>query len=99
MRYIRYKYSNKIEYGILLKNESIQPVDQMSFSVDEYNEIRNGPPISLRDVELLSPCQPGKIIATAINYPGATGLTESLDQPLVFIKPSSSVIGPNQTII
>ena len=99
MRYIRYKYSNKIEYGILLENKSIQSLKKMSYDVDEYNEISNTPPISLRDVKLLSPCQPGKIIATAINYPGATGLTANLDEPLVFIKPSSSVIGPNQTII
>ena len=47
----------------------------------------------------MSPCQPGKIIAVAINYPGATGLSDDASEPFVFIKPSSSVIGNERTII
>jgi len=53
----------------------------------------------LDDVKLLAPCQPGKIIATAINFPGATGLSEKNNEPLVFIKPSTSVIGDGDMII
>jgi 2-keto-4-pentenoate hydratase/2-oxohepta-3-ene-1,7-dioic acid hydratase in catechol pathway len=94
MKFIRFKYFKNIFYGLLSK-QKIQV-----YSDAPWN---NGKPleqfISIDDVNILSPCQPGKVIATAINYPGATGLTERMDEPLVFIKPSSSVIGPNEKII
>ena len=47
----------------------------------------------------MAPCEPRKVIATAINYPGATGLSKEMAEPLVFLKPSTSVIGPNEDII
>jgi 2-keto-4-pentenoate hydratase/2-oxohepta-3-ene-1,7-dioic acid hydratase in catechol pathway len=94
MKFIRFKYFKNIFFGLLSK-QKIQV-----YSDAPWN---NGKPleqfISIDDVNILSPCQPGKVIATAINYPGATGLTERMDEPLVFIKPSSSVIGPNEKII
>ena len=31
--------------------------------------------------------------------PGATGLSKEMTEPLVFFKPSTSVIGPNEDII
>ena len=99
MRYIRYNNNNNIEHGILLTDNSIQPITQLPYGDNTLNIIKDGPTILLEDVGLLAPCQPGKIVATAINYPGATGLTEKVDEPLVFIKPSNSVIGPNQTIV
>ena len=52
----------------------------------------------LEDVKLLAPCQPGKVVCIAVNYPGATGLNSNSERPLVFIKPSTSVIGPNKPI-
>ena len=94
MKFIRFRYLKNEFYG-LLHNHKIQMYSDMPWN--------NGKPlsqqVSINDVDLLSPCQPGKVIATAINYPGATGLTEKTNEPLVFIKPSSSVIGPNKAII
>ncbi len=94
MKFIRFRYFKKNLYGLLNKQK-----------VQVYSDApwNNGKPldqfISTGDVKILSPCQPGKVIATAINYPGATGLTEKTNEPLVFIKPSSSVIGPSETIV
>ena len=99
MRYLRYKYNGRGEYGVLYENDTINPITELPYHANTYNVIKDRDSILIDDAELLAPCQPGKIIATAINYPGATGLTSKVDEPLVFIKPSSSVIGPNQTII
>ena len=99
MRYIRYKYNNSVEYGILSEDNTIQQLNGLPYEYVEHKKTKNSTFLSLGEVELLAPCQPGKIIATAINYPGVTGLTEKVSEPLVFIKPSSSVIGHNQTII
>ena len=54
---------------------------------------------SLSGVRLLAPCQPRKIIAMAINYPGATGLTDEMTEPLVFLKAGTSVCGPADDIV
>lgn len=48
---------------------------------------------------LLAPCQPSKVLGMAINFPGATGLAADATEPLVFLKNSSCVIGPTDTIV
>lgn len=45
-------------------------------------------------VDLLAPCQPGKVLGVAENYPGVRNAPELPGEPLVFLKPSSSVVGP-----
>ncbi len=55
----------------------------------------------LSDVRLLAPCMPSKIVAVGLNYRDhAQELNMKLpEEPLLFMKPSSSVIGPGDTII
>jgi 2-keto-4-pentenoate hydratase/2-oxohepta-3-ene-1,7-dioic acid hydratase in catechol pathway len=50
--------------------------------------------------------RPGKILAAAVNYPShvagsqaMTGLSEAPKKPELFLKPSSSVAGPEETIV
>lgn len=57
-----------------------------------------GESLAAKGREYLAPCRPGKIIAVAVNYPGATGLKEGIKEPLVFLKSPGSVTGPGQTI-
>ncbi len=54
-----------------------------------------------QDVETLAPCTPSKIIAIGLNYRShATEVNMAVpDEPLLFLKPSSAVIGPEQKII
>jgi 2-keto-4-pentenoate hydratase/2-oxohepta-3-ene-1,7-dioic acid hydratase in catechol pathway len=71
------------------------------------NEIRPGGPnaasgpIGLSEARLLAPCEPSKIVAVGLNYRDhAEELNMKLpEDPLLFLKPSSSVIGPGDTII
>jgi 2-keto-4-pentenoate hydratase/2-oxohepta-3-ene-1,7-dioic acid hydratase in catechol pathway len=53
------------------------------------------------DVKLLAPCQPSKIVAIGLNYRAhAQEFKESLPkEPLLFLKPSTAVIGSDETII
>jgi len=53
----------------------------------------------LSSVRLLAPCQPGKVVAMAINFPGIEGYSASMAEPMVFIKPASSVCGPGDPVI
>ena len=93
MKFIRFRHLQKIHFGLLIDNQ-IQVWTHAPWDGGSVSDIL----ISYNDVKLISPCNPGKVIAIAINYPGATGLIKDTEEPLVFIKPSSSVIGPDQII-
>ncbi len=94
MKLIRFQYSQKNYYGDL-EGDQVTLWSNASW----LGGRRSTEKILFKDVTLLAPCQPNKVVATAINYPGATGLKKEANEPLFFIKPSSSVIGPNQPII
>jgi len=53
----------------------------------------------LDSVRLLAPCRPTKIVAVAINFPGIDGYSPTMKEPMVFIKPGSSVCGPGDPVV
>jgi len=84
----------------------------ISFAVIEGDEVAelDGPPIGglrftgsrapLADVRLLAPVLPSKVIAIGLNYPS---VAESIgmplpSEPLISLKPSTAVIGPEDPI-
>lgn len=94
MKVVRFAQEGQSYYGSIEANKIQQWTEAPWYEgekLDIYHEIES--------VNLLAPCVAGKIIATAINYPGATGLTEKNNEPLVFIKPSTSVIADGDTIV
>jgi 2-keto-4-pentenoate hydratase/2-oxohepta-3-ene-1,7-dioic acid hydratase in catechol pathway len=46
----------------------------------------------------MAPVTPGKVIGLAYNYKDLVGEKEKYDEPLVFLKSTESIIGPNDTI-
>ncbi|MFH1117462.1 MAG: fumarylacetoacetate hydrolase family protein [Pseudomonadota bacterium] len=56
---------------------------------------------SLDEVKLLAPCTPSKIVAVGLNYVDhAKEVNLPVpEEPLLFLKPSSSVIGPGDAIL
>jgi 2-keto-4-pentenoate hydratase/2-oxohepta-3-ene-1,7-dioic acid hydratase in catechol pathway len=96
MKIVRFSDSTRIRYGIL-DGESIQTiVEQPNRGIKQTGESFN-----LSAVTLLAPCLPGKIVALGTNYrKHAVELgMEVPDSPLIFLKPSTSVIGPDEDII
>jgi 2-keto-4-pentenoate hydratase/2-oxohepta-3-ene-1,7-dioic acid hydratase in catechol pathway len=55
----------------------------------------------LADCRLLAPVVPGKVIAVGLNYRAhaAEFAMDVHDEPILFMKPRSAVIGPGQTIV
>jgi len=55
----------------------------------------------LSAVKLLAPCQPSKIVAVGLNYHSHAAEVKLPvpTVPLIFLKPSTAVIGPDETII
>lgn len=96
MKIIRFINDNQISFGFVEQDVVLE------VSGSPYNEhYVTGREFALDDVELLAPVEPGKIIAVGLNYiDHAKELNMEIpDEPIMFIKPPSSIIGPNSEII
>ncbi len=85
---------------IALCSKGIKIVEQL-ISVSTRNEKRNAT-ISLDDVTLLSPVSsPPKIVCLGLNYKDHVEEQgkDTPDEPILFMKPRTAVIGPNHAII
>jgi len=72
-----------------------------SLSIDDNRIVSGGEVLSLNDVELLAPCQPSKIVCVGLNYTEhARELKMEIpDEPILFLKPPSAIIGPGEEIV
>lgn len=98
MRIIRYDTQDgkKPKYGWLL-NDKVGEIGGNVFGRYQRKEAET----PLADVKLLAPSQPSKIICVGRNYvEHAKELGNEVPKvPLIFMKPPSSIINPNDTII
>ncbi len=95
MRVIRYRYNDRVAYG-LLKGQDVWQV----FG-DVFGDFREGErEADLEEVTLLSPVLPSKIVGVGLNYRDHAEEVgaEIPDEPLIFLKPSTAVIGPGDSI-
>ena len=102
MLYARFRHGGFEGYG-LVEGGRVTPLEG-----DPFGEHRpSGKAVAIEDVRLLAPvARPGKILAAAVNFPShvagsqaMTGMAEAPKQPELFLKPSSSVIGPEEAIV
>jgi 2-keto-4-pentenoate hydratase/2-oxohepta-3-ene-1,7-dioic acid hydratase in catechol pathway len=68
---------------------------------DPFGAYTTGPAIVDGGARVLAPVQPSKIVAVGLNYRDhAREMNKPLpDEPLLFLKPSTAVIGPNDSIV
>ena len=95
MKLGRYFYKNKIFFGIIKEDKILEienPFDLTSYTEKEYK---------LEEVKILFPILPSKIIAVGLNYRDhAKELGMKIpDEPIIFLKPPTAVIGPEEYII
>lgn len=96
MKIVRYRFGDTIDYGIV-DGESIRELQG-----DVFGDFWKGSEVTtLKEATLLAPCQPSKIIALGLNYRDhAREVGMAIPkEPLLFLKPSTSVIGPEEKII
>ena len=97
MRIIRYQKPNESpKYGWLLEDR-IGEIEGDPFG--EYRRLEAQTPLA--DVKLLAPCEPSKIVCVGRNYvEHAKELGNEVPKiPLLFLKPPSSIINPNEIIV
>ncbi|AHF97222.1 hypothetical protein DESACE_06115 [Desulfurella acetivorans A63] len=96
MKFLRCYHENKEYYG-LLENESVKCLSN-NFLYNNFEVIKEA---NINDIKILPPVLPSKIIGIGLNY--NDHIQEMKDEkpsvPKMFIKPSSTVIGPNEPII
>jgi len=101
MRYCRFENNGVIDFGLI---ESVAGRDAITAIIHSPYRATAPQPISaisLTDAKLHAPVQPSKIVCVGRNYrEHAKELgNEVPTEPLIFLKPPSSLIGPGQTIL
>ena len=102
MRIIRFKHHSKAKYGILKNNLVLSLLKDPFFSFSRGDTWKfDGKEYPLNNVKLLPPCLPSKLVCLGLNYrPHAREFNQKLPSaPLLFLKPSTAVIGPEDAII
>jgi 2-keto-4-pentenoate hydratase/2-oxohepta-3-ene-1,7-dioic acid hydratase in catechol pathway len=95
VKFYRFVAEHKVHYGIA-ESDTITELAGDLFSQYTLTAKTH----KLNEVRLLSPCYPSKIVAVGLNYRShAQELGMELpDEPLLFLKPSTSVVGPGADI-
>jgi 2-keto-4-pentenoate hydratase/2-oxohepta-3-ene-1,7-dioic acid hydratase in catechol pathway len=96
MKIARFNLNGEIRFGSIAS-------DQVSLFVGNPLESRelSGEVVSLAQVQLLAPVSPSKVICIGMNYAAhAAEISQDVpDEPLMFFKPISSIIGPGDSIV
>ena len=92
--YIRYRSGASTSYGIL-DGETVRELRGGLFS----NPTETGAVLALKDVTLLHPCEPTKILCVGLNYKSHLGGRPQPAQPEIFYKPLSALQDPGGPIV
>jgi 2-keto-4-pentenoate hydratase/2-oxohepta-3-ene-1,7-dioic acid hydratase in catechol pathway len=96
MKIVRFEAKGAPAYGILEKDRikvlSGNPLESLKTGRES---------VAAEDVRLLAPCTPSKIVAAGVNYRShAQEMGSKLPaSPIIFLKPPTSVIGPDDKIV
>jgi 2-keto-4-pentenoate hydratase/2-oxohepta-3-ene-1,7-dioic acid hydratase in catechol pathway len=95
VRLVRFRHGDRIATGVL-ENDFVRPLRGTFFE----DPVPTGEDVPLREVRLLAPVIPSKIVAVGKNYlEHAQEMGGDVpEEPIIFLKPSTSVIGPDDPI-
>ena len=97
MRIVRFASSSGRSFGVLDGDGFVAAIDGHPFGQISFT----GPRFAQADVRLLSPILPSKVVAIGKNYAEHIAEMDTGDAPkapLIFLKPSTAVIGPGDAI-
>ncbi len=107
MKLARYSIDARVFYGVV-EGDSIYELKIDPFLLDGPDAVslaakkaKESEPLALKTVRLLAPSKPTKIVAIGLNYKAhAAEFDKELpEEPMIFLKPSTAVIGPGDRII
>jgi 2-keto-4-pentenoate hydratase/2-oxohepta-3-ene-1,7-dioic acid hydratase in catechol pathway len=108
MRIARFAVADQVRYGVvddaaadgLEADLTVAEIDGHPFGSSPDGPTLTGAEYPLADVRLLAPVLPSKVVAIGRNYAEHARETgsEPPEEPLIFLKPSTAVIGPRDPI-
>jgi 2-keto-4-pentenoate hydratase/2-oxohepta-3-ene-1,7-dioic acid hydratase in catechol pathway len=95
VRLVRFRHGDRIARGTL-EGEFVRPLQGTFFE----NPLPTGEEVPLSTVKLLAPVLPSKVVCIGRNYvEHAQEMGDDVpEEPIIFLKPSTSVIGPGDPI-
>jgi 2-keto-4-pentenoate hydratase/2-oxohepta-3-ene-1,7-dioic acid hydratase in catechol pathway len=95
VRIARFSYGEGVAFGVV-EGDLVVPIVGHPFAPIERTEVA----LQLADVRLLAPVLPSKVVAIGKNYASHAAEMggDVPDQPLIFLKPSTAVIGHRDVI-
>jgi 2-keto-4-pentenoate hydratase/2-oxohepta-3-ene-1,7-dioic acid hydratase in catechol pathway len=96
MRIVRFRVGDRTRYGALERTQVVE------YSGTPFSAFRRGRRLhAVRQVVLLAPVLPSKVVAVGLNCRDhATELGLAVpDEPIMFLKPPSAVVGPDDPIV
>lgn len=96
MKFGRFLTKDGPRYGVV-ETEGVVEIQG-----DPFSSYRRGEGVhKLEDLKILPPCNPGKILALALNYPAHASEVgqETPGEPQIFFKPPSAVIAHGEDIV
>ncbi len=97
MKIVRFSYRGREAHGALESDRIVL----LEGPLDALRRAGHTPPLPVSDVRLLAPVAPSKVIAIGLNYAdhAREAGREIPDEPMLFMKPSTAVIGPGAMIL
>lgn len=103
MRIVRFRAEREVKYGSLEDNvvHGLRHDPFAEGPVIDHSFAPDGSTYSLDAVRLLAPCLPSKIVGVGMNYLSALEAVKMAvpPDPILFFKPSTAVIGPDDHIV
>lgn len=104
MKFLKFKYDDEIKTGYISEDKVIElQGDILDYFNADYHKIEEDIVKShpVDDIEITKPVDPSKVVCVGLNYKDhADELEMALpDHPIIFIKPPSAVIGPDENIV
>jgi 2-keto-4-pentenoate hydratase/2-oxohepta-3-ene-1,7-dioic acid hydratase in catechol pathway len=95
MGLVRFKNRGEVNYGVRQDDR----INRVTGEICADFQV-SGDYYSLSEVDLLAPCSPSKIVCVGLNYEDhAKELDQQLpEDPVIFLKPATAVIGPEDKI-
>lgn len=100
MKFCRFSVSDKTSYGVV-EDALVFEIKEDLFAPGFAGEATKGKEYRLSEVRLLAPVVPSKIVAIGLNYKAhAAEFRKPLpEEPMIFLKPATAVIGPDDKIV
>lgn len=103
MRIVRFEVRGNIKYGIVEADvvHGLQHSPFRDFKGPGSSFPLDGSTYKMSEVKLLAPCSPSKYVGIGLNFrKTAENLKMPIPEvPIIFLKPTTSIIGPNDNIV